>query len=108
MIITISILVAALIDRGEPFAGRYDQNLTSFENFKMSVLQNTQKDQAYIPDDATLQKMYESARNERINSVMHQTYRDIVVSSLVTAFALILFVVHLWLMRKLSRVKKIE
>ena len=103
IIISLSSLVTALIDKGDPYAGRYEMNLTSFENFKMSVLKTTQKDQAYIPDDETIQKMYESAKTEKMNSVQHETYRNIVVSSLITALALILFGFHWWVMRKMAK-----
>jgi len=102
-LISMSGLVSSIIDRNDPlYAGRSDVNLASFENFKMNVLKSTQKDQAYIPDEETLHKMYEEAKADKIKRVKHNTYRDIVVSSFVIIIALILFGTHWWLMKKMK------
>ena len=96
-------LVSALIDRNDPlYSGRSDTNLASFENFKMDVLKSTQKDQAYIPDEETLHKMYEEAKTDKIKRVEHNTYKGIVVSSFIIVIALILFGTHWWLMKKMK------
>ncbi len=109
IIISVSTLVSSLIDQSDPlYAGRYEVNLASFENFKMDALKSTQKDQAYIPDDETLLKMYEAAKTDKINSVQHQTHRAIVVSSLIIAISIVLFGLHWWLMRKVEREKLIQ
>ena len=101
---SLSSLVSALIDRSDPlYANSYQLNLTSFENFKMEVLKTTQKEQAYIPDDQTLLKMYEDAKADKINLTKHQTYRTIVVSSLITVFCIILFGAHWWIIKKVSK-----
>ncbi len=106
LIISVSGLVSALIDQGEPlYAGRYEVNLTSFENFKMDALKGTQKDQAYIPDDQTLLKMYEEAKADKIRLVQHQTHRTIIVSSLIIGICILLFGSHWWIMKKMTRVK---
>jgi len=68
----------------------------------MDVLKSTQKDQAYIPDEETLHKMYKEAKLDKIKRVKHNTYRDIVVSSLVIVIALILFGSHWRLMKKMK------
>ena len=96
-------LVSSIIDRNDPlYAGRSDLNLSSFENFKMDVLKSTQKDQAYIPDEKTLQKMYEEAKANKVRHVKHSTYRDIIVSSFVIVISLVLFGTHWWLMKKMK------
>ena len=106
IIISVTSLVSALIDQGEPlYAGRYEVNLTSFENFKMNALKDTQKDQAYIPDDQTLLKMYEEAKADKIRLVKHQTNRTIVVSSLIITLCILLFGSHWWIMKKMTRIK---
>jgi hypothetical protein len=110
-LISISGLVSSIIDRNDPlYTGRSDTNLASFENFKMDVLKATQKDQAYIPDEETLLKMYEEAKIDKIKRVEHNTYRDIVVSSFIIVIALILFGTHWWLMKKMKyeEVKKVN
>jgi hypothetical protein len=102
-LISMSGLVSSIIDRNDPlYAGRSDINLASFENFKMEVLKTTQKDQAYIPNEETLHKMYEEAKADKIKRVEHNTYRDIVVSSFIIVIALILFGTHWWLMKKVK------
>ena len=109
IIISVSTLVSSLIDQSDPlYAGRYEVNLASFENFKMDALKSTQKDQAYIPDDETLLKMYEAAKTDKINSVQHQTHRSIMVSSFIIAISVVLFGLHWWLMRKVGREKLIQ
>jgi hypothetical protein len=110
-LISMSGLVSSIIDRNDPlYTGRSDTNLASFENFKMDVLKSTQKDQAYIPDEETLLKMYEEAKIDKIKRVEHNTYRDIVVSSFIIVISLILFGTHWWLMKKMKyeEVKKVN
>ncbi len=103
-IISVTSIASAIIDRTDPlYSGRYEVSLSSFENFKLDVLKSTQKEQAYIPDDGTILKMYESAKTDKINSVEHQSYRTIVVSSLIIAICLILFGLHWWLMKKMGK-----
>ncbi len=106
IIISVSDLVSSMIDKRDPlYAGRYEMNLASFENFKMDALKSTQKDQAFIPDDQTLLKMYESAKADKINLVKHQTHRTIIVSSLIIVISIVLFGFHWWLMRKMAKEK---
>lgn len=106
IIISVSDLVSSMIDKSNPlYARRYEMNLASFENFKMDALKSTQKDQAFIPDDQTLLKMYESAKADKINLVKHQTHRTIIVSSLIIVISIVLFGFHWWLMRKMAKEK---
>lgn len=104
-IISLSSLVSALIDKNAPlYTSSYNEaDLSSFEKYKLDVLSTTSKDAAYIPDDDNIRKMYEDAKEEKINKVNHQSFRNIVVSSLIIFFCLILFSFHWWLMRKYSR-----
>ncbi len=103
-IISVSSIVSAAIDRTDPlYTGRFEQKLASFENFKMDVLKTTQKDQAFIPDDETINGMYEAAKENKIMTVQHQTFRTMIVSSLIIIISLILFGVHWWLMRKMGK-----
>lgn len=103
-IIALSSLVSALIDRSDPlYTSSYSQtDLSSFEKYKLDVLNQTDKDATYIPDDDTIHKMYEDAKIEKINKVEHQSYRTIMVSSLIIGFCIILFIFHWWLAKKYS------
>lgn len=99
-------LISALIDSKDPLhAGRYELQLTSFENFKMDALKSIQKDQAYIPTDETIHKMYESAKADKIMSVEHHTNRTIIVNSILIAISIILFAFHWYLMHRVGKEK---
>ncbi len=107
IIISLSSLVSAMIDRSNPiYANRYDISLTSFENFKMNSLKSISKDQAYIPNDQELLKMYEDAKADKINMIQHQTNRTIIVSSLIIIISILLFGSHWWIMKKTGRIKE--
>jgi len=103
-LISVSAIVSAMMDRSDPLhAWRSEVKLSSLENFKMDVLKSTQKDQAYVPDDATILKMYESAKNDRILNVQHQSTTTITVSGIVIVICLVLFGTHWVLLRKMTR-----
>lgn len=103
-IISISTLVNAVIDFGDPIhagSGRYNgPSLASFENYKMDVLKSAEKELAYVPDDQTLQSMYKAAKDDRIQSALHNTRRSIIVNSLLIIICVVLFVTHWRWMRK--------
>jgi len=110
ILISLSGLVSAYIDKSNPLAVTIYSNteqasLASFENFKMDVLKSIQKDQAYIPDDQTIHKMFEEAKSAKIKTVEHRTHRDIIVSSLIMVIALILFGSHWWLLKKMKNLE---
>jgi Cu/Ag efflux pump CusA len=58
---------------------------------------------AYVPDDRTLHSMYETARQDKINSEMHQIKRSLVVDTLLIVICIGLFVTHWRWVRKLSK-----
>ena len=101
-IICMAILVSAVIDRGDPIYAGFSQKpeLSSFENYKMEVMKSIEKDQAYIPDDQTIKKMYEAAKDEKINKVLHNSKSDIIVTGLLIIFCIILFITHWWMLKK--------
>ena len=103
-LISVTSIVSAIMDRSDPLhAWQYEVKLSSYENFKMDVLKSSQKDQAYIPDETTLLKMYESAKNDRILTVEHRSTTTITVSGIVIVICLILFGTHWILLRKMNR-----
>ena len=100
-IICMAILVSAVIDRGDPiYSGHSQVDLSSFENYKMEVMKSIEKDQAYIPDDQAIKKMYEAAKDEKINKVLHNSKSDIIVTGLLIIFCIILFITHWWMLKK--------
>jgi len=103
-LISVSSIVSAMMDRSDPLhARRSEVNLSSYENFKMDILKSTQKDQAYIPDDKTIQEMYQSAKNDKIMTVQHQTNTTITVSGIVIVICFIFFISHWILLRKVTK-----
>jgi len=110
ILITLSSLVSSYIDKSDPLAVTIYSNsnqasLASFENFKMDILKSTQKDQAYIPDNKTIQKMYDEAKSAKIKMVEHRANRDITVSAIIMVIALILLASHFWLIKKMKIVE---
>jgi len=103
-IIAIVNFVAAIIDRSDPlYTSSYNEaDLSSFEKYKLDVLSNTKEDATYIPDNESIQKMYDDAKLQKINKVNHSSYRTMMVSGLVILFCIILFAFHWWLLRKYS------
>jgi hypothetical protein len=94
-------VVSALIDRGNPLYAGYSQiDLSSFDKYKMDALKSTSKDAAFIPTDEEIRRMYDAAREDHINKIMHRTYRDLIVSVLTLIVAITLFGTHWWLMKK--------
>ena len=97
-------LFSALIDRGDPLYAGYSQiDLSSFDKYKLDVMKATAKDAAYIPTDAEIKGMYEAAKSDKINKVMHDSYRTIVVSGIIVAICLLLFGFHWWVAKKYNK-----
>lgn len=104
-IIALANLVSAVIDKNDPlYTSSYNESdLSSFEKYKLDVLSNSTKDAAYVPDDITIRTMYEDAKLQKINKVNHQSFRTIMVSSMVIVFCMLLFGFHWWLAKKYSQ-----
>jgi len=58
---------------------------------------------AYIPDEATIRAMYEAAREDKIQSATHIARRTVIVFTLLTIIAVVLFVIHFRWMRQISK-----
>lgn len=102
-IICVSILVTAIIDRSDPLLSGYSQqDLSSFESYKVQVLKSIKVDQAYIPDDDAIKQMYEAAINDKIKKVLHNTKSSIIVTGLLILICLILFITHWRMIKKYS------
>ena len=100
-IIASTSLISAVIDRNEPLYAGYSQiDLSSFSKYKLDVLKSTTKDAAYIPTDEAIREMYDAAKADKINKVLHDSYRTMVVSSIVVGFCIVLFGFHWWILRR--------
>ncbi len=99
-------LVNSIIDNSDPMHSGYRcsnmPSLASFENYKMDVLNSSDKEQAFVPDEQTLIAMYEAAKTDKIQSAQHQTLRTIVVSSFIIVLCFVFFIFHWRWMRKLA------
>jgi heme/copper-type cytochrome/quinol oxidase subunit 2 len=103
-IISVIILVAAIIDRSDPISSGYSRtNLSSFENYKMEVMKPVKKDQAYIPNDGEIKKMYDAAKEEKVSRVLHNTKRDLIVTVLLILISIAFFVTHWQIIKKSSQ-----
>lgn len=103
IIICTADLISTLIDSTDALhAGHYEVQLTPSENFKMATLKPTQKDQAYIPTNEPIRKMYESAKADKIMLVKHYTNRTIIVNSFLLVISVTLLAFHWRLMRRVG------
>ena len=108
-IIAATSFIAALIDRSDPLYGGYSQiDLSSFEKYKMDVLKSTTKEDAFIPSDEEIRGMYDAAKTDRINKVMHESFRTLVVSGVILVVSLLLFGFHWWLAKKYDNISTIQ
>jgi hypothetical protein len=109
-LMAITAFVNALIDRSDPLHANGmpsgAPSLASYESYRMDMLRSLpQGDGAkasYIPDDATMQKLYETARTEKIYQGLAQSNRSMTISGMLIVICIILFVVHWHWMRKIS------
>ncbi len=111
-LISVTTLVNAIIDLPDPIHGGIlfpqGPSLASFDNYKMDILKSLQKGDessktSYVPDDQTLHAMYEAARNDKIQSVKHQSNKSIIVGGLIIFICVILFIIHWRWVRKLNK-----
>ena len=95
--------IGALIDRNDPIYGGYSQvDVSSFEKYKMDVMKSTTEDGAYIPTDEEIRTMFEAAKADKINKVMHESFKTMLVSGIIIGVCVIMFAVHWMLMKKQS------
>ena len=105
-------LVNAVIDLSDPLVAAWkfsgEPSLASYENYKTDILSSSKKEgetskAAYVPDEKTIHSMYEAAKNDKIQTVKHQSYRSIIVSGLLIVISIILFIIHWVWMQRLAK-----
>jgi len=106
-IISVSVMASALVDRSNPLAAGYSKtDLSSFQAYKMEVMKSVEEEDANIPDDAAIREMYDAAKQEKIDRVMHRTRRDALVSGLLMLVSVILFASHWYIMKRSARAEE--
>ena len=113
-LISATTLINAVIDLGDPLHSGYygagSASLASYNNYKMDILKSqTEKDTAkasFAPDDKTLREMYESAKADKIQASRHDSNKQIIVSTVLILFCILLFSTHWMWMRKLAKADK--
>jgi hypothetical protein len=112
VLICASTLVYAVLDLGDPIHAGYtpagSPSLASFNNYKMDILKSTPRGNdfnkaGFLPDDQTLQAMYEAAKDDKIQRIRHESNRTIVIDSILILICILLFVTHWRWMRKLAK-----
>ena len=112
-LISITNLVNSFIDKGDPLhAERYSfdkgPNLASFDTYKLDVLKDVKTETdtsrvSLVPDDKTLQAMYDAAKSDKMQSSLHNINRNITVDLMLIVICIVLFAIHWIWMRRLSR-----
>jgi hypothetical protein len=111
-LISITTLVNAILDLGDPLHAGYTHpgspSLASFENYKMDMLKSIQQGEgtsaaSFIPEDETLRAMYEAAKNDKIQSIRHDSIKDIMIGGLLMFVCIVLFITHWRWMQKIAR-----
>ncbi|MBU0519204.1 hypothetical protein KJ564_09745 [bacterium] len=107
-IICLAALVSAVFNLTDPIKSRSLYNrekspsLASFENYKMDLTLALKEGQQ-LPDDPTLERMFEAAKTDIMQSVQFQARRDISVDIIIILVAILLFFTHWRWMRRLIR-----
>ena len=102
ILIAITGLVTSIIDRADPInaAMFHQENLSSFEKYKMDVLSKTTENAVFIPSQDELKTMYEAARQSKIDKVYHETFKGLLNGSIIIFIGLVLFVIHWRILKK--------
>ncbi|MDP4206033.1 MAG: hypothetical protein Q8859_08555 [Bacteroidota bacterium] len=107
-------IVTAIMNKSDPIhSGFSPQNLTSFEAFKLEQIKafstkDSEQKEKLLPDDQTLRKIYEAARKDKIDQVIFESKRSILVNGILIVFSLILFWVHWRIARRSSKLIEVK
>lgn len=101
MLITVTNLASGYFDKSDPLrSGWQDNNLSSFETFKLETMRGLDGNNAYLPDDQALRNMYEAAKGETLAQATHRINRDLMVNGLLLIIAIVLFIIHWFIIRR--------
>jgi hypothetical protein len=105
-------MINAIMNLSDPIHSGWNPagtpSLASYEIYKMDVLkttknENTTTQTSFVPDEPTLRAMYDAAKADKIQSVKHESNRDIIVSCILILICITLFTTHWRWMRKISK-----
>jgi hypothetical protein len=111
-LISVSALVYAILDLGDPLHAGWTPperpSLASFENYRADILKSAPKEAeatkaGYVLDEQSLRTMYEAAKNDKIQSVRHESNRSITLNTISIVICVVLFAVHWRWVRKLAK-----
>ena len=107
-LISLTSMIYAVIDLADPVNayrtyGRDVPSLASYDNYRVDIIKATDPAHGLELDETTLRSMYESAKNDAIAKVRHESIRSVVINSIVLLICIILFTTHWIWMRRLSR-----
>jgi hypothetical protein len=112
VLICVSTLISALLDLGDPLHSGWTPpgapSLASFDNYKTDILKSAPKEgeapkAAYVLNEETLRTMYEAAKNDKIQSVRHESTRGIIISTILIVMCIVLYVIHWRWVKKLAK-----
>ena len=113
ILISVPNVITSLIDLSDPMhAGSWypagkDRNMASYELYKVDILSEYHgakgDSTAYVPDEATILSMFEAAKADKIQSATHIARRTVIVFTILTAIAVVLFIIHFRWMRALAK-----
>lgn len=107
-LICVTSLVNAIIDKTDPLHSAYGgynaPDMTNFEIYKLDLMKTIQQkdsnQKSVLPDDQTLRKVYEAAKQDKIDKVVFNSNKTIIVSALIILICSVLFITHWRLARK--------
>jgi len=103
--------INSVLDLGDPLHAGFTPagapSLSSFEHYKMDVMKTYQKNtdkagETATLDDATLKRMYDAAREDKISASNHQSRKSLIISGIILLFSIILFITHWKWMRRIN------
>ena len=105
-LIATAAIIFAVMDLSDPlYAGnRYNKaTIASFEAYKMDMLKTQSEKETWVPDDATLQTMYEAEKDDHIRRVKHTAMRNVYINGVLIIICIVLFGTHWTWMRRLNK-----
>ncbi len=101
-LICVTSLVDAVIDKTDPLhsalGGYNSPDLTNFETYKLDLMKSIQQkdnnQKSILPDDQILRKAYEAAKQNKIDKVVFNSNKTIIVSCLIILICIVLFITH--------------
>jgi len=110
-LVSITEVVTAFIDKGDPLHSNsytLDEDLASFEVYKMSILSRSKTRTGenisdYTPNDEELKAMYDAIIKDKTITVNHKIKKTFIVDGILISLCLLLFFTHWFWIRGLTK-----